>query len=94
MCGMARLSIQIPDDLRPLAEARAAEAGHGSVEAYVEALLRADLDAVDLEDEDVEALLLRRLDSPEPGIEVTPQFVEAFKRRQTERRQRPGGGRP
>ena len=94
MCHMARMSIQIPDDLRRLAEARAAEAGHGSLDEYIEALLRADLDAVDLEDDDVEALLLQRLDSTEPPIEVTPQFVEAFKRRQVQRRQRPAGGRP
>ena len=90
---MGRLSIRLPDDLRPRAEARATEAGHASVEEYVEALLRADLEAVEAEDDDIEALLLERLDPAEPGIELTPEFFEEFKRQQVERRQRSSGGR-
>lgn len=88
---MSPLSIQLPEELRSQAEARAAEGGHGSVAEYVEALVRADLDSEEIED-DVEALLLERLDSPEPGIAVTPEFVEQFTRRQAERRQRSTGG--
>ena len=88
---MARLSIQLPDDLRAKAEARASEAGHESVEQYVEAVVRADLDAPDGDDVDIEAALLDRLDSAEPGIEVTPEFVEQFKERIA--RRRAGGGR-
>jgi hypothetical protein len=90
---MARLSIDVPDDLRAKVEVRASEAGYANVEAYVEALLRADLEPVDVEDDDIEALLLERIDSTEPGVEVTPQFVEQFKQQQAERRKRSGGGR-
>jgi len=66
---------------------RASESGLDSIEAYVEALVRADLqaDAVDSgapphlsveSDDQLEALLLERLQSTEPGIEATPQFWE------------------
>src|SRR6266516_2064719 len=69
---MARLSIHLPDDLRSKAEARAAEAGHPNVEQYVEALVRADVQAVGHDygapehlsvgdDAEVEALLFKRL---------------------------------
>ena len=93
---MARLSIQLPEDLRSKAAARASEVGHASVEDYVEALLRADLDAgADVgDDDDIEAMLLERVNSQEPGIEVTPEFVEQFKRQQEERRQRSARGQP
>jgi len=37
---MGRLTIHLPDDLRPLAEARASESGHASIETYVESLIR------------------------------------------------------
>ena len=80
---MGRLSIRIPDDLRSKIEARAAEAGHPSVEHYVESLVRADVGRTDVggpehlaagTDAEVESLLLRRLENTEPGIEATPQF--------------------
>jgi hypothetical protein len=83
---MARLSVQIPDELRARAEARAAEAGHSSLDAYLESLLRADLEAPEVEDDDLEQLLLARLDSG-PGVEVTPEFVEQFKQNIQRRRQ-------
>lgn len=81
---MARLSIQLPEDLRSKLAARAAEAGHATVDQYVEALVRADV-GVEEEfgapghltvnnDSEVEALLLERLESTEPGIEATPEF--------------------
>jgi antitoxin ParD1/3/4 len=41
---MSRLSIELPDDLKAQAETRAVEAGYSSVEAYVQNLLRADLE--------------------------------------------------
>lgn len=75
---MSPLSIQLPEELRSQAEARAAEGGHGSVAEYVEALVRADLESEGIDD-DIEALLLERLDSPEPGIEVTPAFWERLR---------------
>jgi len=81
---VTRLTIQLPDDLKSRVEARAADAGHASVEQYVEALLRADVDEeVDHgapehltvhSDAEVEAILLRRLESTEPGIEATDEF--------------------
>ena len=83
---MARLSVQIPDELRARAEARAVEAGHSSLDAYLESLLRADLAAPGVEDEDLEQLLLARLYSG-PGVEVTPEFVEQFKQNIRRRRQ-------
>ena len=40
---MTRLSIELSDDLTMRAQARAAEAGYASVEAYLENLLRDDI---------------------------------------------------
>jgi hypothetical protein len=41
---MARLSIELPDDVKAKAEIRAAESGHQTVEAYLASLIRADAD--------------------------------------------------
>ena len=65
---MSALNIQLPDALRSRAEARAAESGFDSVEAYIQALVLADAAAGAIDDEQLEALLLSRLDGP---------FVEA-----------------
>ena len=88
---MAILQISVGDDLKARAEARAVESGYSSAEQYLEALLRADLDANGPADEELEQLLLRRLDSG-PVIEVTPDFAEQFRREIRERRTNPGGG--
>ena len=99
---MARLSIQLPEDLRTKVEARASEAGHASVEDYVEALLRADLDAEEVDygapphltvnsDTELEALLLERLESTEPGIEATPEFWSRLHEEAKARRDRGTG---
>ena len=45
---MTSVNIRMPVGLRKKAEARAAEGGHASVEAYVQALVRADADPVSL----------------------------------------------
>jgi len=42
---MPPLSLNLPGELRAKAEARAAEAGHGSVEHYIESLIRADVES-------------------------------------------------
>jgi plasmid stability protein len=42
---MTRLTLDIPDDLRRQLEARAAAAGHASVEEHVAALIREDVEA-------------------------------------------------
>ena len=44
---MARISIELPDELRAKAQALADEYAHGSIERYIEALLRADAAAHD-----------------------------------------------
>ena len=41
---MPPLSLYLPAELRAKAEARAAEAGHSSLEHYIESLIRADVD--------------------------------------------------
>jgi len=61
---MAALKIDLADDLRSRIEARAAENGFGSVEAYVEAMLLADAAGGAVTDEQLETLLLQRLDGP------------------------------
>jgi hypothetical protein len=62
---MPPLSIHLPDKLRSRVEARAAESGFESVEAYVQALLLADAAAGPvIDDEQLESLLLDRLDGP------------------------------
>ena len=99
---MARISIQLPEDLRSKAQARASEVGHASVEDYVEALLRADLHAEGVEygapphltmtsETELEALLLERLESTEPGIEATPEFWSRLNEEAKARRDRGAG---
>ena len=62
---MPALKIQLSEALRSRAEARATESGFDSLEAYVEALLLADATGGKaLGDEQLEALLLGRLDGP------------------------------
>ncbi len=66
---MASLTIQLPQDVKTLAESRAAEAGCASVDEYLAQLVRGEAASapealvVDT-DEQLEALLLRRLDGP------------------------------
>ena len=80
---MQALTIRFPDDLLAKAEARAAEAGHASVQQYIEALVRLDaggeadatIDPLSpIGDAEVEALLLRRLESTDRDVKGTPPF--------------------
>ena len=87
---MAEFQIHLADELKARLDARAVEGGYESVEGYVEALVRADLDAAGPDDADLEEMLLRRLDGG-PGIEFTPEFAEQFK--QEVRQRRASGGR-
>lgn len=99
---MTRLSIDLPEDVKARLEARAARSGHANVEEFVQALLRAEATAPDSEDEtgpahlsyrsaeELEALLLQRIEDPRAGIEVTPEFWVEFQRRVEARRQRKG----
>jgi len=62
---MAALNIHVGDALRSRIEARAAENGFDSVEAYVEALLVADAaGGAALDDAQLESLLLDRMKGP------------------------------
>jgi antitoxin ParD1/3/4 len=70
--AMARLTLDLPEDLRSKLQARANETGHASIEEHVAALIRADLQAdygapdplkVRSQD-DLEARLLEGLQSP------------------------------
>jgi plasmid stability protein len=62
---MAALNIDLPDELRSRLEARAAENGFDSIEAYAEAVLRADaVGGPVIEDEQLESTLLERLNGP------------------------------
>ena len=79
------LHLNISDDLKARLEARAAENGFDRLDAYVESLLEADIGEDVLEDDDLEQLLLRRLDNSNT-IEVTPAFVEQFKQQVAQRR--------
>jgi len=96
---MTKLSIELADDVRTRLQNRAARAGHESVEAYVTALLQAEVEEPEDEygapphltyrsDVALEALLLERVMDESPGIEATPEFWEDLKRRATERRRK------
>jgi hypothetical protein len=62
---MPPLKLHLPDALRSRVEARAAESGFDSVEAYVHAVLLADAAGGPVvEDGQLESLLLGRLDGP------------------------------
>src|SRR4051812_43232307 len=95
---MTRLSIDLPEDITRRLAARATRAGHASVEAYIESLLRAE--AVEAEDdfdapshlafstdEELEAILVRRIDDTDGSIEATPEFWQGLKRDAADRRQ-------
>ena len=89
----------MPEELRSKAEARAAELGYASVAAYVEALVRADVgedfgapDHLAVSDDaGLEALLIRRLENTEPGLEATPKFWQKLSEKARRRRERGAG---
>jgi len=62
---MPALTLQLSDEIRTRAAARATENGFDSVEAYVQALLLDDVTTAPvLSDDQLEPLLLGRLDGP------------------------------
>ena len=79
------LHIDLPDELQERLNRRAVENGYRDVQAYAEALLRADVEEEFLPAE-VEELLLERLDDPRPNIELTPEYVAKFKAEVEQRR--------
>ncbi|HWE04815.1 MAG TPA: hypothetical protein VG326_20585 [Tepidisphaeraceae bacterium] len=74
------MQIQIRDGIKERVSARVAEGKVRSVEEYVESLVAADA-VQDENDDDIEQLLLERLDNDAPSIEVTPEFIAQFKER-------------
>jgi hypothetical protein len=74
---MSTLQIQIREELQQRMAARAAESGFSKVEDYVEALLEADCND-DEYDEELEELLIKRLNDG-PGIVVTPEVIQQLK---------------
>jgi hypothetical protein len=71
---MSTLQIHLRDDLRQLAEQKAAEGGYKTVVEYVEAIIEAGISEDDLEiDDELETLILQRLDDP-TKIELTPEY--------------------
>ena len=79
---MTVLHVNLPDDLRIKLERRAAETGHASVDAYIDALVRSDVEGEDPgapdhlsfeNSEELEQMLLERLDD-KSSIEATPEF--------------------
>jgi hypothetical protein len=66
---MSKLTVTLPDDVKALAEARAAESGCADVAEYVARLIRGDAAGapggliID-SDEQLQALLLGRIDGP------------------------------
>lgn len=77
------MTLNLPDDLKALAEARARESGQ-SLDAYLASLIRADAEQ-DVSEE-LEQALLEGLASP--SVEVTPQFWADLKRRGQDRARR------
>jgi antitoxin ParD1/3/4 len=69
--------LNIPDELKALAEARARESGQ-TLEDYLASLIRADTEQ-DVSEE-LERELLEGLNSG-PAVEVTPEFWADLKRR-------------
>lgn len=79
---MANILISLPDDLKAQAEARAAESGCASVEEYVEQLVQRDAGGEVEFDEELEQLLLQRMDGPFIEMDATDfaQIREKFRR--------------
>ena len=81
------MTIRFPDELLAKAEARAAQAGHASVEEYLNALVKLDAGgAADVGvdplspvgDAEVEAMLLRRLESRDRDVAGSPELWKRF----------------
>jgi len=86
--SMTRIELELPDELLETARARAADAGFTTVEAYASALFQEELRPAD---EDLERLLLERINDPRPSIEDSPEFWDEIQKQvrgQTEAAQR------
>jgi hypothetical protein len=72
------IQLNLSDELKTLAESRAKEAGHHSLDSYLASLIRADVEQ-DVSAE-LEGALLAGLDSG-PALDVTAQFWADLKQR-------------
>jgi hypothetical protein len=61
---MAALKINVSDDVRSRLQARAKESGFRKIEDYVQAMILADTAGPEMDDEQIEALLLSRINGP------------------------------
>jgi hypothetical protein len=86
---MTLLHIPVSDELKARLAACAAEGGFGTIEQFAQAVLEATAEP-ELTDEQVEELLVRRLEDPRPDIELTPAFKEQFMEEVRKRRESDG----
>lgn len=85
------LHINLPDELQEKLNRRALENGYKDAQEYAEALLRADIeDEEEFLPEDVEELLLERLQNPGERLEFNEAFKEQFRAEVLRRRQQNG----
>lgn len=85
------LHINLPDELQEKLNRRALENGYKDAQEYAEALLRADIeDEEEFLPEDVEELLLERLQNPGERLEFNEAFKEQFRAEVLRQRQQNG----
>jgi hypothetical protein len=94
---MATVTIQLPEDVKALAESRAAAAGCADVGEYLAHLIRGEAAAGPEgltvgSDGELEALLLRRLDGP--SVEMDEADFQRIRQRLHERLTPPSGHTP
>lgn len=78
MNRMARLQLNLPDELQAAAEKRAVAGGYGTVDNYIASLIEAD-EIAPISDS-LEAELLKGLDSGD-SVEITSEFLSDLKSR-------------
>lgn len=76
---MPDLHLTLSEELKARLLRRAQESGYATVEQYAQAVLQASAADEVVDDEELESLLLERLEDPQPGIELTPHFKQQFR---------------
>ncbi len=77
---MANLQFELPDAIHQRLNVLAEEAGFGCVEQYArELLVRASTDETASVQSEIDSLLAKRLQTPDAGIEWTPEFREQLR---------------
>jgi len=94
---MTTLTVKLPDDVKDLAESRAAQAGCATVDEYLVQLIRGEAAAAPAglsidADEQLEALLLRRQDGP--SVEMDDADFARMREQLRARIDPPSGKRP